>query len=389
MANDGLVRADDGWREKEVEGAYARLRESEELYRHVVELSNLIPWVANSAGQIVAVGTGWSEWTGRPVSEALAEGWRNIVHPDDLDDAVTTWRAAIASGEPYEGEWRIRTKANGYRWCHARAARRTDGSRSDQVWYGTLEDVDERRLESERFRRAEAKLANVSRLSAMGAMATAIAHDLNQPLTAIVHYLRGSKRLLNQVEGEGRAALAAALDNADKSAVRASDIVRRVREFVTRGTIDAHREQLKVLIDDACRLALIDAAERGIHAHISFDADCYVIADRIQVQQVLVNLIRNAVEAMDSRPRRQLEIRASGAKPGFCQVAVQDTGMGIAPEEVPRLFDPLYTTRKDGMGVGLPICRMIVEAHGGSIWYEPAPGGGAIIFFTLPLAPRL
>lgn len=368
--------------------APANEREGVELYRRIIELTNLIPWLADQDGAIVAAGPRWLDWTGANVSEVLGDGWVRFVHPDDVDRTVATWAAAIQSGARYDVEWRVRTRDGSYRWCHARGAKQAGVPGGEPVWYGILEDVHDRRVAADSFRRAEAELARISRLSAMGAMATAIAHDLNQPLTAIVHYVRGSLRLTDKVQGPGKADLSAALADADKSAVRASDIVRRVQEFVTRGTIEARPEDLVALIEEACRFGVIDLAERGITCRIDFGTHCAVMADRLQIQQVLVNLIRNAIQAMENCPRRELAVNTDAAKPGFCQVAVSDTGRGIAPGSEQRLFDPLYTTRREGTGIGLSISRMIVEAHGGTIWYEPGAGGGTTIKFTLPVASR-
>jgi two-component system sensor kinase FixL len=370
----------------ELEQTQEALRRSEELYRYIIDLSSLLPWTADREGRILWASARWAVWTGRSTESALGTGWENFVHPDDLDRITAAWRHAVETGDRFDGEWRVRTDDGGYRWMHARAAKRTDGHDGDIVWYGTLDDIHERKMALDSYHRAQAQLARFSRLSAMGAMATAIGHDLNQPLTAIVHYLRGCKRLLADVEGEGKAALGDALHDADRSAVRASDIVRRVRDFVTRGAIETRREDLAELIGEAAQFALTDTPALGITCEIDAEPDCFVMADRVQVQQVLVNLIQNAVEAMQDQPRRCLVIRTACARNGACQIAIEDSGQGIPAEIGNRVFDPLYTTRSGGMGVGLAISRTIVEAHGGQIWHEPAPGGGTIVSFTLPRA---
>ena len=170
--------------------------------------------------------------------------------------------------------------------------------------------------------------------------------------------------------------------------MRAAEIVRRVREFVTRGTIEKERCNLAALIEEACRFAIADPAAAGVDCRVRADTDCSVLADRIQVRQVLVNLIRNAVAAMEGCPQRRIIVRTRQGPPGYCEVSVTDTGFGIPPEAAARIFDPLYTTRKDGMGVGLSISRTIIEAHGGAIWVDPDVERGATIRFTLPVASR-
>jgi len=386
LADNERAAAEIAERTAELERAQQQLRESEELYRHVVELSSLIPWTADGQGRILAVGKRWREWTGAAPHQAVGTGWQDFVHPEDADGLLQAWTQAVWTGRRFEREWRVRGTDGSYRWCLARAAKRLDHDGDEIVWYGTLEDVQERHEAEEGYRRAEAELAHVSRLSAMGAMATAIAHDLNQPLTAIAQYVRGCKRLLADVEGPGREELADGLENADRNTVRASEIVRRVREFVTRGTVETRRENLAELVEEACRFAMADPGANGVRCRLGLDGECTVLADRIQIRQVLVNLIRNAVDAMQGRRRRDIVIQTGCGRPGYCEVSVSDTGPGIAPADTARIFDPLYTTRTDGMGVGLSISRTIVEAHGGTIWIDLRDGEGATIRFTLPVA---
>ena len=389
MAMEEAAEAEIATRAAALEEAQERLRQSEELYRHVVELSSLIPWTADREGRILAVGWRWTDWTGVSVREALDAGWGRFCHPDDIDRVLKAWQATVASGRRYDEEWRVRGRDGAYRWCRARATKRDGEADDGVVWYGTVEDVHDRRVATEAYHRTQEELEHMSRLSAMGAMATAIAHDLNQPLTAIANYVRGSKRLLDQVEGKGKAELADALIDADRNTVRAAEIVRRVRDFVSQGTIDARTEPIVDLVEESCRFALADASARGLACRTEFGANCLVLADRIQIRQVLVNLIRNAIQAMEGRPRRALSISTQELPSGYCEVAVRDTGPGIPAALGPHIFDPLCTTRSNGMGVGLSICRMIVEAHGGTIWYETPPDGGAAILFTLPIAPAL
>ena len=362
--------------------AQEQLRQSEELYRYIVELSSLVPWLSDAKGKVLSGGPRWTDWTGAPIEAALGDGWTDFVHPHDLSTALAKWSHAITTGERLDVEYRLRWADGVYRWCHGRAARRHDGNGDGAIWYGTLEDIHEQRVAEEATREVQAELVHVSRLSAMGAMASVIAHDLNQPLTAAAGYIRGCKWLV-PADDE----LISALDEADRSIVRASEIVRRMREFVSRGTVDCRPERLTPLIEDACRLALPDAAMRGITHRLKPGGDFEVMVDRVQIQQVLVNILRNAVEAMKDQPRREILVVTRPGKNGHCEVAVADTGRGLSPDTSDQMFDPFYTTRSEGMGLGLSISRMIVEAHGGTIWGKPREGGGTTIAFTLPLVP--
>lgn len=362
-----------------------RLHEHEELYRYVIELHGLIPWTADANGSIVGVGRRWKDLTGAAPATGLGEGWMGFIHPDDRERVAKEWGEAVRSGDRLRISYRVLTTEGSYRWCEAKTRKRLDGGTQPAIWYGTLEDVHERHLAEESHGRLQEELIQVSRLNAVGAMASVIAHDLNQPLTAATSYLRGAKRLLGERKGS-RYEVIDALDEADRAVVRSADIVRQMRAFLARGEVERRTERLTDILEEACRFALSDAARRGISHSTDFAADCCVLIDRVQVQQVLVNLLRNAVEAVSGTKRRHIKIETRFAGDFQCEVSVSDTGPGIAEEARERLFDPFYTTRRDGMGLGLSIGRMIVEAHGGSIFAEPRPGGGTRMSFTLPAA---
>jgi two-component system sensor kinase FixL len=229
----------------------------------------------------------------------------------------------------------------------------------------------------------------MSRLTAMGEMASALAHELNQPLTAIANYLKGSRRLVAADDGERAVMVRDALDKAAEQALRAGQIIRRLREFVSRGETERRVESIAKLIEEASALALVGAKEHGIRVRtvLGPDADL-ILADRVQIQQVLINLMRNALDAMTGAPRRDLTVSTRRLPDNLVEVSVADTGPGIAPEIGEQLFQPFVTTKPQGMGVGLSISRTIVEAHGGTIRNEPNPEGGAIFRFTLNAVDR-
>ncbi|MXP63154.1 PAS domain S-box protein [Roseomonas sp. M0104] len=256
-----------------------------------------------------------------------------------------------------------------------------------RLFTGFVCDVTERQETEVRLQELQTELLQVSRLSAMGQMAATLAHELNQPLTATANYLRACQRLFDSGAPDlPRVREAVAL--AAEQTLRSGQIIRRLRDFVTRGETERQAESTVKLVEEASALALVGAKEHGVTVRLRLDPRLpRILADRVQVQQVLLNLIRNAIEAMSGMPRRELTVSAE-AQGEEVEFSVADTGLGLAPEVAAQLFSPFVTTKRSGMGVGLSICRTIVEAHGGHIRAGPNPAGGSIFRFTIPVAPE-
>src|SRR6516165_2706609 len=252
---------------------------------------------------------------------------------------------------------------------------------------GFIRDITQRQASEARLQELQSELVHVSRLTAMGEMASALAHELNQPLLAIVGYMKGSRRLLESGAEDRSGLLRDALDKAGDQALRAGQIIRRLREFVGRGDSERRVESVRKLIEEASALALVGTKDQGVRVRFQFDPTVdLVLVDKVQIQQVLLNLLRNAVEAMAASQRRELVVSTAAGDDDVIAVSVADTGSGIAPELMSQLFQPFVTNKRHGMGVGLSICRTIVEAHGGQITVEPNPAGGTIFRFTLQAA---
>ncbi|MDA9475507.1 histidine kinase [Bradyrhizobium sp. CCBAU 65884] len=258
-------------------------------------------------------------------------------------------------------------------------------SAGEPYFTGFVRDLTEHQQTQARLQELQSELVHVSRLTAMGEMASALAHELNQPLAAISNYMKGSRRLLAGSTDANTPKIESALDRAAEQALRAGQIIRRLRDFVSRGESEKRVESLSKLIEEAGALGLAGAREQNVQLRFSLDPDAdLVLADRVQIQQVLVNLFRNALEAMAQSPRRELVVANTRVADDMIEVEVSDTGSGFQGDVIPNLFQTFFTTKETGMGVGLSISRSIIEAHGGRMWAESNESGGATFRFTLP-----
>lgn len=259
---------------------------------------------------------------------------------------------------------------------------RTGGKR---FFTGFVRDLTEREESAARLHEIQTELARLARLNEMGEMASTLAHELNQPLSAIANYVHGGARLLQDWEGEKAERLRAALNEAGEQSLRAGQIIKHLREFVTKGETDKSPQLIRQIVEEAAALALVGSREKGVRTVFNFPSGAdLVMVDRIQIQQVLTNLMRNGIEAMKDSPRRELHVTIRRSSVDEVTVVVEDSGSGISEEIADQLFKPFITTKPGGMGIGLSISKRIVEAHDGQMTVSRSTLGGASFSFTLP-----
>ncbi len=325
---------------------------------------------------------GYDDWA----SNVTIDWWEDRIHPDDRDATLEAFAGAIRSGTRYIAvEYRF-CKADGdFAYIFDRAFIMHDDEGVAVRAVGAMIDVTELHLVKLSLRKTQNQLALVSRLNAMGTMSSMIAHELSQPLTAAANYIRTSRRLSRSEKIADVAGLQEALVAAEENTLRAGDIISRLRELVAKGGIRGCKTSLAELIDDSCALARGLEKSRTIHLHTVVEpSDMMVWVDPIQIQQVIINLLRNSVEALADVDDPKIIVGAV-KRDGFAEISVQDNGGGIANDMRESLFSAVMTQKAEGMGIGLSISRTIIEAQGGEIWLAKSSAGLTDFRFKLPL----
>ncbi|MGA7809953.1 ATP-binding protein [Bradyrhizobium sp.] len=362
-----------------------RLRESELKLRQMTETIPEMLWSATSDGAIDYCNARVLDYTGFSTDEVMAGGWLKLLHPDDVDEAVRAWMSCVATGQPYRVEVRTFHAADhGYRWCVTSALPLRDEDGRIVKWHGTVVDMHDWKQAQERLRKTQAELAHITRVMTMGELTASIAHEVNQPLAAIITNGGTCLRLLGRpdVDIETVRKLAGRVV---ADARRAAEIIDGIRAMASRRASEHTSLALDDVIQESILFLRPEFQLKGVTVSLDLTPGLPRIAgDRTQLQQVIINLAINAAQAMTASGGRSILIRTT-SQPGAVCCAIEDSGPGIEPTLLPRLFDSFFTTKENGMGMGLPICRSIIEAHDGQIHADNHSAlGGARFSFTLP-----
>ncbi|MBV9433002.1 MAG: PAS domain S-box protein, partial [Hyphomicrobiales bacterium] len=365
------------------------LRESERNLRSAMDgIPGQVAVLAPN-GELEAVNRQILEYSGQSLEELRNWGTNETVHPDDLPHVVEVFSKSIASGVPYYLEQRLRRFDGEYRWLDNRGVPIRDDSGRITHWYALLTDIEERIQALAQLQQMQSDFAHVNRVSMMGELAASLSHEITQPIASARNNARAAQNFLDMQPpnlGEVREALACVVGDAD----RAGSIIDRIREHIKKAPPRKEHFDLNQAIDEVMVLARSAIMKNGVSVRTRLaDGLLPVHGDRVQVQQVVLNLILNAVEAMASVETgpRDLLLSTEQDHAGVI-VAARDSGPGIAPEHRERVFKSFYTTKPGGTGMGLSICRSIIDAHGGRLWADANEPRGAVFHFTLPGAER-
>ena len=367
-----------------------RLRGISERYRALYENNPVMYFTVEADGMVRSVNRFGAAQLGYDVGELIGHSVVRVCWPADRDRVqVQLERCIDRLGEVEHLEFRTVRKDGSVRWVResARALRESDGR---LVVLIVCEDATELKQAEEAVRRHQAELAHVARVSLMGEMAAGLAHELNQPLAAIVNFTRGCERRL-RLGGTANAEMLHALEQASGQALRAGEIIRRIRDFIRKEEPSLARVDLNDLVRNVAQLAELDERQHGIRIHLALAPSIpQVYVDSIQIEQVILNLMRNGFDAMNEHALAEKILSIHTAAPDDTQVdvAISDTGAGLTPDVLERLFEPFFSTKPSGLGLGLSISRSIIEAHGGRLSVESNIGGGSTFRFSLAAEPR-
>ncbi len=365
------------------------LRARERDLSLIIETMPGLVWCADPEGELTYVNQRILEYMGSTPGALAQLGWADFLHSDDREPTVRAWSRAVATGQPFEAQCRLRGSDGIYRWFHVLGQAARDDQNRVTRWYGLLIDINERKNMEEALRSSHTRLSRATRNATIGEFAAATAHEINQPLSAVVANGHACLRWL-ATNPPGLVKAQEAAERIVRDGMEAGEVVRRIRSLFRRAPLENIELDVNEVIDEVLRLLSNEIAKKRIVVETDLDRDLVPITgDRVQLQQLVFNLLLNGIEAMDSvgDRRRKLSIRTRLQGPETVFVEIRDWGVGLEDSE--KVFEAFFTTKENGMGMGLAICRSIVDAHHGRLWAAPTEGNGSTFSFTLPVRPDL
>jgi len=372
---------------RRLQDLYESLQNSEDRLRRVINTIPAHVWSTLPDGSVDFINQRLLESTGLPIEALLGSGWHSIVHPDDRARYIAKWKSALAAGEPVEIEARVWTAHHDYRWLLVRNVPLRDGHGEIVKWYGTGIDIEDRKRAEEGLRKAQADLAHANRVTTMGELSASLAHEINQPISGAITNASTCLRRLDHEQPDLEGARTAA-SKVIRDANRAAEIINRVRVFFRKGVVTRELLDVNEVIREMEILLHNEATQHSVSVQTKLAADLpLTVADRVQLQQVLMNLMINGIDAMKAVDGpRQLTLGTRNDSNEHLLVSVEDTGIGLPPNQADQIFNAFFTTKEHGTGMGLRISRTIIEAHGGRLWAADNYPRGASFHFTLALS---
>jgi PAS domain S-box-containing protein len=365
------------------------LQESEERFRRMADTAPVLIWVSGPDRLCTFFNKGWLDFTGRSVEQEIGNGWLSGVYPEDLDRCLATYSSSFDARRSFQMEYRLRRADGEYRWILDSAV----PLYQEDVfagYVGSCIDITEQRRAEAASRRSLDEIAHMNRVAAMGELTASIAHEVNQPLAAILSNAQAASRFLGS-ESPDLAQVRDCLTDIVADDKRAGEVIRRLRSLLKRGTSQPSLVDLNEVVSDAIRLMGNDVMLRNVSVKVEpFPGLPAVRGDRIQLYQLALNLIMNGLDAVAERSPgdRWVLVRTAKADGGGVELTVEDSGNGVAASDLARVFEPFFSTKREGLGIGLSISRSIVQAHGGKIWVENSARCGAIFHCVLPVAQQ-
>jgi PAS domain S-box-containing protein len=350
----------------------------------IIETMPAFVWSASTDGRLIYVNQRLFDYIGAPMEVLRGEGWINFVHPDDRREAIDKWLHSVTTGMPLENQYRMRRADGVYRWFHVpgQLGRTADGRPT--MWYGLLIDIDDRKSVEEALRLTQTKLSRATQIATVGEIAASIAHEINQPLAAITTNGEAGLRFLNRKVpnlDEARDALMSMISDGR----RAGEVIQRIRALFKGGALETTALNLNDVIDEVLTLLESEIIRKDVSLETKLGTDLPLVGgERVQLQQLMFNLMVNGIEAMNSVSDRPKTLFVGSSRhDSSVLVEIRDTGIGL--KEPDKIFDAFFSTKQNGLGMGLAVCRSIIEAHHGKLWASSAGEGGSTFYFSLPV----